>query len=58
MLQTADSESVLRTLRGEPNAFAPLVDRYRQAVTPIRTWLVLGIGVLLGILAGTSGAGE
>ena len=34
------------------------LDRYRQAVTPIRTWLVLGLAVLLGIFAGTSGAGE
>jgi uncharacterized protein len=34
------------------------LDRYRQAVTPIRTWLVLGLAVLLGIFAGTSGAGQ
>jgi len=34
------------------------LDRYRQAVTPIRTWLVVCLGVLLGIFAGTSGAGE
>src|SRR3954469_15961057 len=34
------------------------LDRYRQAVTPIRTWLVIGLGVLLGIFAGTSGAGQ
>jgi uncharacterized protein len=34
------------------------LDRYRQAVTPIRTWLVLGLAVLLGIFAGTSGSGE
>jgi uncharacterized membrane protein (UPF0182 family) len=34
------------------------LDRYRQAVTPIRTWLVVGLAVLLGIFAGTSGAGE
>ena len=34
------------------------LDRYRQAVTPIRTWLVIGLAVLLGIFAGTSGAGE
>jgi uncharacterized membrane protein (UPF0182 family) len=34
------------------------LDRYRQAVTPIRTWLVVGLGILLGIFAGTSGAGE
>ena len=34
------------------------LDRYRQAVTPIRTWLVSALAVLLGIFAGTSGAGE
>jgi hypothetical protein len=34
------------------------LDRYRQAVTPIRTWLVLGARVLLGIFAGTSGRGS
>ena len=34
------------------------LDRYRQAVTPIRTWLVIGISVLLGIFAGTSASGE
>jgi uncharacterized protein len=34
------------------------LDRYRQAVTPIRTWLVVGLALLLGIFAGTSGAGE
>jgi uncharacterized membrane protein (UPF0182 family) len=34
------------------------LDRYRQAVTPIRTWLVIGVSVLLGLFAGTSGAGE
>ena len=34
------------------------LDRYRQAVTPIRTWLVLGLAALLGLFAGTSGAGE
>jgi uncharacterized membrane protein (UPF0182 family) len=34
------------------------LDRYRQAVTPIRTWLVLGLSVLLGVFAGTSGSGE
>ena len=33
------------------------LDRYRQAVTPIRTWLVAGLAVLLGIFAGTSGSG-
>lgn len=34
------------------------LDRYRQAITPIRTWLVIGLAGLFGIFAGTSGAGE
>ena len=34
------------------------LDRYRQAVTPIRTWLVVGVAALLGIFAGTSASGE
>jgi uncharacterized membrane protein (UPF0182 family) len=42
--------------------FAPGADngleRYRDAVTPIRTWLVLGVSVIAGIFAGTSGTGK
>ncbi|WP_121255428.1 UPF0182 family protein [Nocardioides ferulae] len=34
------------------------LDRYREAVTPIRAWLLLGTSLLLGVFAGTSGAGE
>ncbi|MCW2795646.1 UPF0182 family protein [Nocardioides sp.] len=34
------------------------LDRYRDAVTPIRTWLLIGVSLVLGIFAGTSGAGE
>ncbi|WP_205471106.1 UPF0182 family protein [Nocardioides sp. SYSU D00038] len=34
------------------------LDRYREAVTPVRTWLVVGIGLLLAVFAGTSGTGE
>ncbi|WP_193611936.1 UPF0182 family protein [Nocardioides lijunqiniae] len=34
------------------------LDRYRDAVTPIRTWIVVGVALLLGLFAGTSGAGE
>ncbi len=30
------------------------VDRYRDAVTPIRGWLLAGVGVVVGIFAGTS----
>lgn len=48
----------LRPLFHPPSPEQTGLDRYRQAVTPIRTWLVLGIAILLGIFAGTSGAGE
>lgn len=34
------------------------LDRYRDAVTPIRTWLLLGIAVILGAFAGSSAIGE
>jgi uncharacterized protein len=48
----------LRPLFHPPSPEQTGLDRYRQAVTPIRTWLVVGISALLGIFAGTSGAGE
>jgi uncharacterized membrane protein (UPF0182 family) len=32
--------------------------RYRDAITPIRTWLLVGISALAGIFAGVSGAGR
>ena len=34
------------------------LDRYRDAVTPIRTWLVVGISLVLGAFAGSSAVGE
>ena len=34
------------------------LDRYREAVDPIRTWLLVGAAVLLGLFAGTSAAGQ
>lgn len=34
------------------------LDRYRDVVTPIRTWLVVGIAVVVGAFAGTSGMGH
>lgn len=34
------------------------LDRYREAVTPIRTWLVIGVSVVLGVFAGTSAVGQ
>lgn len=34
------------------------LDRYREAVTPIRTWLLVGVSVVLGAFAGSSALGE
>jgi uncharacterized membrane protein (UPF0182 family) len=34
------------------------LDRYREAVDPIRTWLLVGAAVLLGLFAGTSASGQ
>jgi uncharacterized protein len=34
------------------------LDRYREAVDPIRTWLLVGTAILLGLFAGTSAAGQ
>ena len=34
------------------------VDRYRDAVTPIRTWLLGGVALVVGIFAGTSAIGQ
>ncbi|NHA00144.1 COG1615 family transporter [Nocardioides sp. W3-2-3] len=34
------------------------VDRYRDAVTPIRGWLLAGVGIVVGIFAGTSAVGQ
>ncbi|GAA1547796.1 UPF0182 family protein [Nocardioides humi] len=34
------------------------VDRYRDAVTPIRGWLLAGVGVVVGLFAGTSAIGQ
>jgi uncharacterized membrane protein (UPF0182 family) len=34
------------------------LERYREAVTPIRVWLLVGVSLLLGLFAGTSAAGE
>ena len=34
------------------------VDRYRDAVTPIRTWLLIGVAIVVGIFAGTSAIGQ
>ncbi|MEQ7845851.1 UPF0182 family membrane protein [Nocardioides kribbensis] len=34
------------------------LDRYREAVNPIRRWLVLAVGAVLLVFAGTSGAGQ
>lgn len=34
------------------------LDRYRDAIAPIRTWLLVGVAGIAGIFAGVSGAGE
>ena len=34
------------------------LDRYRDAVTPIRTWLVIGVSLVVGAFAGASGMGQ
>ena len=34
------------------------LDRYREVVDPIRTWLVVGVAGLLGLFAGTSASGQ
>ena len=47
----------LRPLFHPPSPEQTGLDRYRQAVTPIRTWLVVGISALLGIFAGHLGRG-
>ncbi len=48
----------LRPLFYPPSPEQAGLDRYRQAITPMRTWLVLGIATLLGLFAGTSASGE
>ncbi|CAN5469528.1 UPF0182 family protein [soil metagenome] len=44
-----------RPLFRQPSREQTNLDRYRDVVTPIRTWLVIGIGVVVGAFAGTSG---
>ncbi|MGB0101084.1 MAG: UPF0182 family protein, partial [Nocardioides sp.] len=34
------------------------LDRYREAVSPIRTWLLVGVSLVLGAFAGSSAIGE
>lgn len=34
------------------------LNRYREAVTPIRTWLTAGVAIVLGVFAGTSAVGQ
>ncbi|MDN4163567.1 UPF0182 family membrane protein [Nocardioides abyssi] len=41
-----------------PGADQAGLERYREAVTPIRTWLLAAVALVLGVFAGTSGAGE
>jgi uncharacterized membrane protein (UPF0182 family) len=48
----------LRPIFRPASAEQTSLDRYREAVTPIRRWLLLGVALLMGAFAGTSGAGE
>ncbi len=34
------------------------LDRYREVVTPIRTWLLVGVSVVVGLFAGSSAVGQ
>ncbi|WP_110208636.1 UPF0182 family protein [Nocardioides daejeonensis] len=34
------------------------LDRYRQAITPIRVWLTIGISLVIGAFAGTTASGK
>jgi uncharacterized membrane protein (UPF0182 family) len=34
------------------------LDRYREAVTPIRTWLLVGVSVVIGLFAGATASGK
>ena len=34
------------------------LDRYREVIDPLRTWLLLGVAVILGLFAGGSGSGQ
>jgi uncharacterized protein len=34
------------------------LERYRDAINPIRTWLLVGVSVIAGVFAGASGAGK
>ncbi|HEU5043439.1 MAG TPA: UPF0182 family protein [Nocardioidaceae bacterium] len=34
------------------------LDRYRTVILPLRRWLLIGIGVLVGVFAGASGASQ
>lgn len=34
------------------------LDRYREAISPIRTWLLIGISLVLGAFAGSSAIGQ
>ncbi|MGZ4494508.1 MAG: UPF0182 family protein, partial [Nocardioides sp.] len=34
------------------------LDRYREVVDPLRRWLLIAVAVVLGLFAGSSGAGQ
>ncbi|MDQ1103253.1 UPF0182 family membrane protein [Nocardioides zeae] len=41
-----------------PSGEQTSLDRYREAVTPVRRWLLAIIGALMGVFAGTSASGQ
>ena len=43
---------------GRPRPSRPSLDRYREAVTPIRTWLLVGVSMVIGLFAGASAVGQ
>lgn len=47
-----------RPLFSAPSSEQSGLDRYREVVTPIRTWLLAGSVLLIGLFAGTSGAAQ
>ena len=47
-----------RPLFRAPSPEQSNLDRYRDVVTPIRVWLVVGVAVVIGAFAGTSGMGH
>ncbi|GAB2884428.1 UPF0182 family membrane protein [Nocardioides pacificus] len=47
-----------RPLFRPPSPEQSSLERYREAVHPVRLWLLIGISSLMGVFAGTSAAGQ